>query len=198
MHNKLTAATQGWKSINSALTVIGLFISVSIFAQTDSTSQQTEDELLQEQYKWKLVKSDTSTWLVIVAPYSSTTQKGLRGTLTIMVNKKPNSERPPKLIIVFGEKLNQKQVLDLHFYLDKENDSEKDINLSVTETNKTGVFSIFTSVNGFGTDLITGQPIDLFQLFSSYDILSMEFSVKRDRKKSYVPIKWFRSQYAEP
>ncbi len=170
---------------------------LSALAQTNPPQKDEADELLQERYKWKVVKSDTSTWLVLVAPYSSVTPKGMRGTLMLMVKKGLEGDRPGRIELVFNEKVNPEKMVDFQFYTDEENPKEQEIVLATTATDKTDSFSVLGSVNGFDTDMRTGQRVDVFMLFSTFDILKINFFIKKKEMRSLVPIKWFRKQYAE-
>jgi hypothetical protein len=186
-----TSKTTPMKSIFLA---INLGMSIALFGQNDSTTN-VADELLNERYKWDVVKSDTSMWLVLVAPYSSVSQKGMRGTLTLMVNKKRDLGRPEKIVIVFNEKVNPKKILDLHFLTDEKSAKKATIGLVTTGTDKTKRFSDLTSLNGFSIDQYTGQKTDLYEFLSTYDFLTIYFFINKVEMRSLIPIKWFRIQY---
>jgi hypothetical protein len=181
--------------LKTFLLAVNLCFSIALLGQNDSTTATGTDELLSERYKWDVVKSDTSRWLVLVAPYSSVTQKGLRGTLTIMVNKKRDLSRPEKIVIVFNEKVNSKKTLDFHFYTDEKNSKEATVGLVTTGTDKTKRFSNLTCLNGFSTDQYTGQNTDLYEFLSTHDLLTIYFFINKVEMRSLIPIKWFRIQY---
>jgi hypothetical protein len=171
-------------------------IITNLQAQSDP-SATANDELLIDRYKWKVVKGDSGSWLVLVAPVSSVSKSSLKGTLTLLISKRYDNDQRAKINFVFDKMLNNQELVRLEFYQDDKNDPLQTISLAVTSNDKTKSLSAITSKNGYVTDRSTGQQTDLLQSFLQSDILVAEFWIKRTKMKSLIPIKWFRKQYTD-
>jgi len=165
-------------------------------AQSDS-STTANDELLIDRYKWKVVKGDSASWLVLVAPVSAASKSGLKGTLTLLISKRHDLDQRAKMNFVFDQRVNDKELVRLTFYQDDKDDPLQTISLAVTSNDKTKSLSSIASRNGYVTDLSNGQQTDLLQPFLQSDMLVAEFWIKHTKMKSLIPIKWFRRQYAD-
>jgi len=71
-------------------------IITNLQAQSDS-SATANDEFLIDRYKWKVVKGDSGSWLVLVAPVSSVSKSSLKGTLTLLISKRYDNDQRAKI-----------------------------------------------------------------------------------------------------